>query len=283
MSDRVFEKWEGKVEFGPGVLDHEQISNMHPKVQLVLSRKTRKFGTPACMEERRLSISSTDLSTIVDSLPIRGGNRYRSVAQLILKKLGKLPPVSSPACDHGVFYEPEALRVYEQVTGYKLSSKPVGWCLGPPAGHDQSVYKVPHYLGATPDGVCLHAPILVEIKCPFWKGAIPPGGIPDLYWPQIQCQMAVTGIHTVHLVHYIPPDLAQLGAIRILETKFDPVWWAGAVPAVASFSAHLRKIRLGLLPEPVSAPKKRRAPKKSSLPVIKKCRLLVNPQDAESC
>ena len=168
--------------------------------------------------------------------------------QLVLQKLGLGPTVSSPAIDHGNFYEIEALRVYEQVTGNVLVDDEVGWCKGASL-IEYNDCIVPDFVGATPDGLCRDVPILVEIKCPFWKQEIT-GGIPDIYWPQVQCQMAVMGIHTVHLVRYIPPDLINPGEIVVVEAQFDPEWWSVAVQSAVEFFKHMQAIRLGMIPAP---------------------------------
>ena len=184
ISDRQFEIWEGQITASPEIKTEptNKLKNgpMHPAVAALYKRQRRTFGTEKCMQERKLSISSTDFNTLVHNLPIRGGNKYRNYAKLVRQKLGLGTKVSSPACDHGVFYEPEALRVYQLVTGNQIGSE-VGWCRGPPAGHDQEAFRVPEYVGATPDGVCVNEAILVEIKCPYWKREIK-GGIPEIYW-----------------------------------------------------------------------------------------------------
>jgi hypothetical protein len=276
-SVRVFKKWEGKVVIAPKtLLTPTATDQMHPAVRALMDRERMVFGTPKCMAKRRLSISATDFNTLVHNLPIRGGNKYRNTKKLTIQKLGLGTRTFSPACAHGTFTEPEALRVYELVTGNKLVKEDIGFCRGPPDFHSQDDYIMPEFVGATPDGVCAYIPVLVEIKCPFWKKLIE-GGIPDIYWSQIQCQMAVTGIQTVHFVRYISPDFTHEGEINIIEAKFDKVWWNAACKEAIKFYSQLAKIRSGALPVP-TLPAPRRPRKKSPVeaqgPQFKKCRLI---------
>lgn len=249
---------------------------MHPLARALMERKRLTFGTAECMKKRLLSLSATDFNTLVHKLHIRGGNPYRNRNKLILQKLGLGKKTFSSACSHGTFYEPEALRVYEQVTGNQLIKEDIGFCRGPPAGHCQEDYIMPEFVGATPDGMCKHKSILVEIKCPYWKRVIE-GGIPDIYWSQIQCQMAVTGVHTVHFVRYLPPSLSAVGHIDIIEAHFDKRWWNIACRHAIDFFKHLTLIRDGKLPVPAQPVKR---PRKKSLaevhyPKKKKCKLLL--------
>lgn len=279
VSERVFAKWGGSVSAAtPFIFSKDKTDGKtHPAVCALMKRERVVFRTQEWFNKRKLAISATDFNTLVHKLDIRGKNRYRSVKKLTIQKLGLGKRISNAACDHGTFYESEALRVYAQVTGNVLLEEEIGFCRGAPLDHCQEDYILPDFVGATPDGVCKEKPVLVEIKCPFYKSTIE-GGIPDLYWPQIQCQMAVTGIHTVHFVRYIVPTMTNLGEINIIEAKFDQPWWQIAVAEAISFHATLCKIRNGELPVP-TLPIPRRHKKKSPVeevqwPPVKRCKLL---------
>lgn len=275
-SNRVFAKWDGAVRTLLTKSDETTPLKIHPKVRALLERERLVFGTAKCMERRLFSISATDFNTIVHKLHIRGGNKYRNINKLILQKLGLGTKTFSQACSHGTFYEPEALRVYEQVTGNELIKEDIGFCRGAPVGHCQEDYIMPEFVGATPDGVCKYKPILVEIKCPYWKKVIK-GGVPDIYWSQIQCQMAVTGIHTVHFVRYLPQSLTMPGEIDIIEEHFDKEWWNIACKHAIQFFERLTLIREGKLPvpaQPVRRPRKK-SPVEVHKPQKKRCKLIL--------
>lgn len=232
-SDRVFKgKFPGLVKMNKAAIKRNNMpayNEMHPKVLAMLKRPRHSFKTKETQGLRSLSLTATDWNTIVHKLPIRGENKYRNLNKLFRKKLGMDPFKGNRACDHGVYYEPEALRVYEQVTGNELVKDEIGFCRGPPIDHQQEDYIMPEFVGATPDGVCKYRPILIETKCPYWKQVIS-GGVPDIYWSQLMVQMAVTGIHICHFVRYLPPSFAGIGEINIIEVKFDREWWKIAVP-----------------------------------------------------
>lgn len=120
---------------------------------------------------------------------------------------------------------------------------------------------VPGFIGATPDASLYHLPILVEIKCPFYVATLE-GGVPDLYWPQVQAQMAVTGFKLCHFVRYIPGDFRRLPQLTITEVAFDPDWWRAVVPTVTEFFDRLMDMRMGLTPCPQLRIRKKKKKKK---------------------
>ena len=223
------------------------------------------------MQRRRVRLSATDFNTIVHKMGIRGGNKYRSFDKWV-RQMGLIPRTTNPACEHGTKYEEEAIRTYSEVTGNIVISD-IGWLEGPPTSGD---VDVPTFVGATPDAICAHLPILVEIKCPFFKLKYA-NEVEDLYWPQVQVQMAVTGIHTVHFVHYIPASACQECKISITEAKFDPEWWAAAVAEARDVYEYLTLVHKGLAPVPTLRKRsKKKSPINCKLPKKKRCRLALN-------
>lgn len=88
------------------------------------------------------------------------------------------PPVN-PACEHGVLYEPVAIRAYEKATGYAVQEA-------------QFVLHPKHaYIGASPDGYIGNEG-MVEVKCPYYIQK-PHNDVPLHYYVQINCQLACTG------------------------------------------------------------------------------------------
>jgi hypothetical protein len=228
---------------------------MHPKVAQLLARPRWQFGLKHTFEKRQRMITATNVSTIVHKLKIRGKNPYRSMAKLLRQKFKQEPFRPSSACDHGVKYEPELLRAYEHVTGNILYDGHIGFISGdslPP----QDDYIMPEYIGATPDGICRDKPILVEGKCPFLNQMLEGRDIDELYYPQVQTQLAVCGMKLCHFVRYVPDSIRAEAQLDIIEIAFDPEWWEAARPAMAAFYQRL------LMPAPQPILKKlKRVPK----------------------
>ena len=94
--------------------------------------------------------------------------------------------------------------------------------------------------------------------------------------------MAVTGIHRVHLVRYLPPDIGSLGHIDIIEAKFDKDWWCEAVIEAVKLHSHLTKIRLGFLPVPLAGRPRKKSPRSVKQPAKRqKCRLFLHNTSSE--
>ena len=256
----------------PSIQQHSSLvaGQTHPLVAKLMARDRHTFGTAECMQRRRVRLSATDFSTIVHRLEIRGSNKYRSFAKWVHYKLGLLPRTTNPACEHGIKYEEEAIRAYSEATGNVVISD-IGWMEG---GPEDTQLDVPTFVGATPDAVCAYLPILVEIKCPFFKLDFP-NEVEDLYWPQIQVQMAVTGIHTVHFVHYVPESACQQRKICITEAKFDPEWWAVAIAEARYVYEYLTLMHKGVAEAPPLR-KRKKSLIKCKVPKKKKCRLALN-------
>lgn len=209
----------------------------HPDVRRLMSARQRRFefGTEETMALRKKCITASDIATI------DGVNPWKKRSQLIWEKFG-LSTGSGfrAAMDHGNYYEPEALQVYEAVTGNRLvNEETIGFVKMDETSQTIRGIPVPGYVGATPDAVVARSPILVEVKCPFSSKHPYDEDIPKHYIPQLQCQMAVTGIHTAHFVRYFPPLRAQTGRISVFEVKFDPEKWAKSVQNIRAFYREL--------------------------------------------
>jgi len=236
---------------------------MHPAVARMMRDPTRiDFQDPECQKKRKGTVTATDVNTLVHSLPIRGENKYRTVTQLIYKKMHISEREENEAIAHGVKHEAEALRLYETATGNKLVEEHIGFVnVG--------------IVGATPDACCRDLPILVEVKCPFYGQDRMSQDVPDIYWPQIQTQMAVAQIPTCHFVRYWPETPCEKAFMNIVEVKFDPDWWRRALVAIQLFYDQLQRYIEGkeLLPPP--PPAKKRANRTKALKPKKKQRCFV--------
>ena len=135
---------------------------------------------------RKTIISATDVGTIL------GYNRFSSKTDLLKKKLSDDDtPLSFPAIDHGVFFEPIATKCYEEATNTTV--------------HDVGLVIHPHlkWLGASPDGIMENGRLL-EIKCLYsrqFKNT--DADIPRQYWAQIQIQMEVCDVEECDLYQCI--------------------------------------------------------------------------------
>jgi len=221
VSTRTFIEW--PYELRSDVLVTEApVAETHPEVAALLRRKRFPFDSDECQQERHASLTATNFNSIVHKSGVRGENKYKSLKKLLKEKRAvKRTMNTNPAIEHGIYYEAEALRVYTLVTGNALVEEEIGFvkCDLPGFG----------FIGATPDAVCKYLPVLVEVKCPFWKKNIT-HSVPDIYWPQLMIQCLVTSLNTVHFVQYVPPSLTRSALIDIVEVHFDPEWWAAAAP-----------------------------------------------------
>lgn len=238
LSTHVLERYEGSLTFNrqpnQSPINAKKKGCMHPKVAQLLKRHRIKSNTPEWYMERGWRISATNVSTIIHKAPIRGENKYRNISKLLRQKHNVAPRIQNDACDHGVYYEPELLQAYEWATGNVLVKEDIGFLTGDDLGPQEDCI-VPEYVGATPDGVCMYTPILVEGKCPFYKRDLTAADIDDIYYPQVQTQMAVTGFKMTHFVRYVPGSVMYPLQLEILEVPFDPVWWKAALPYLFKF------------------------------------------------
>lgn len=196
------------------------------EVLALYARNRLKFGEKACMALRCKSITASDISVLV------GANPYMSELQLMRRKFGIDKFEGNEATRHGEKYEREALKMYEAVTGNKAMEEPLGYVWGVPE------CKHLGFVGCTPDAVLKNMPVLVEIKCPFFNVKFNEKSkeVPAIYYPQVQCQMAVTGFRECHFVQYRPASIAHEAAMDVTVVKFDSEWWEKiAVPEILRF------------------------------------------------
>jgi putative phage-type endonuclease len=221
----------------------------------MLALERSPFHDKKTQQTRGVMITATDIAKIL------GLNRYCSRTQLLRLKL-KLAQrqQGSEAMSHGVKFEPEALRVYELVSGNTLMEEEIGFVRGSGSA------LAPTYLGVTPDSAARTGGFLVEIKCPFYKELTACSGrvCPALYFPQMQAQMAVTGLRLCYLVQYVPPCMSERGSIHVAPVEFQESWWVNkALPAIASFYAELQRIQSGELPGPKRIPRRKKSQRKA--------------------
>jgi len=197
----------------------------HPDVQRILAKPRIKSNTENWLRERMLHVTATNAAPILSHDPkMKMKSPYTSRNQIFMKKTGRGKPFkSNPACKHGKYYEPEALHVYELVTGIELVPEDVGLLI---SDTNQEV-------AATPDAIAKHYPIIIETKCP-WRRKIT-HECPRYYYSQVQVQLAVCGLKECHFVQYYPPSQNNRGIIDIIIIKFDQDWWLRALSHILRF------------------------------------------------
>ena len=194
---------------------------MDPLVAELLSRERVPFSQ--ARELRSSCVTATDFPVLFLK------NKYRSLKQLVYDKHERTEPKVNPAMAHGVHYEAQALKAYTQATGNQLVEEHIGFVRS----------KDYPWVGCTPDAVCKFLPILVEIKCPYWR-EIQPHCVPDLYIDQLQAQMFVTGLKVVHFVQFRPQTLVSAYVLSIQTVEYDPTWWDRALPLAKRLHALLK-------------------------------------------
>ncbi len=134
------------------------------------------------------------------------------------------------ATDYGHQHEDEARTEYAFATGNAVTE--TGFHAHPE--HE--------WLGASPDGL-VGSRGLVEIKCPFRlrdAGEVPLDmmalGDRDLYWHQMQCQMAVMGRDWCDFAVWCPSD------IKVERYDRDPAWLGIALGHCLPFLAYLKDV-----------------------------------------
>jgi putative phage-type endonuclease len=215
-----------RVDEGAKSLRPQKETGPCKEVQALYARNRLKFGEKSCMLLRDKSVTATDLSVIV------GANPYMNEMILLRRKFGLDKFEGNEATRHGERYEKEALLTYEAVTGNKLMEEALGFVRGVPERKDLN------FVGCTPDAVLKYRPVLVEIKCPFFNNLFDTKEkhVPAIYYPQVQCQLAVTGFRECHFVQYRPASIVAVAAMDVTVVNFDNEWWEKmAVPHIFRF------------------------------------------------
>ena len=221
--------------------------SIHPQVAALLRRERYTFEADATQKLRSMCVTASDLGTIVHHTSLRGSNPFVSETLLLRKKLGLFPKTSNQAMLHGLYYELEALKTYERITGNVLVEEEVGFI------KDASGKAY----GATPDSVCKFLPILVETKCPYIRRPLP-DKINDNHYAQLQWQMGITNIHLAHIVYFYPNTPDYSGQMKVFAVRFNPKWFKLARVHADKFLHQLIGMKTGSIPVPEIPSKKRK-------------------------
>ena len=139
--------------------------------------------SPAWFKWRQSRIGASDAAIIL------GVNNFKSIGQLLDEKLGTRPPEEeNAAMKRGNDYEEKARLAFENETGHVVFPQ-------------VCVHPEYDWMVASLDGMTIEKDIVVEIKCPGMMVAHETfkfRKIPEYYIPQLQHQMAVTGVDKIY-------------------------------------------------------------------------------------
>lgn len=160
---------------------------------------------------------------------ICGLNPYQTANAVLLQKIGKgygMNAQGREAVRHGQYWEPFAIRYYEQKYNKKvlffgsIQDPELSWA------------------ACSPDGITTDK-ILIECKCPKSR-QIKPGQMPDMYIPQIQFSLHVLRLQECHFIEYIPAASEdEEPQFNLVAVRYDPTWIEEYLPKLISFHERL--------------------------------------------
>lgn len=160
-----------------------------------------EIGSKEWREARRNLITATDAAIIMGVSP------FKTPLQLYYDKVNGTDSIQTGAMKRGLDLEPEARSCFEELTGHFVSpqfrvSKDIGW------------------MAASFDGINDEG-VVVEIKCPGKEDhyAATRGKVPEKYYPQLQHQMYVAGVHKCFYFSYRPGDLEKHTMIEVASDE----------------------------------------------------------------
>ena len=137
--------------------------------------------TEAWLQFRQFRVTGSEVGTVL------GHNPYQSRDALLLRKLGHDPSPfhGNEATRHGEYWEPKAVELYEEQTGFQV----VAFNIIPHRDFSTMAYS--------PDGLAIRVDEytgetelrLIEIKCPFRRDIC--GRVPRMYLDQVQMGLEV--------------------------------------------------------------------------------------------
>lgn len=151
----------------------------------------------AQLEARRHSIGASDISGVL------GLSKWKTLLSVYLDKVEGKEDTTSTAAEIGLILEPwlllKGMDWIAEIEGVAVT-----------IDGDQKHYTHPDhdFITATPDGIMVHpARGTGDMECKtageYHASEWPEGGLPDEYYAQVQCQMAVTGWEWVYVFYVI--------------------------------------------------------------------------------
>ena len=163
-------------------------------------------NSPEWLEFRRAKIGASDAPVIMGISP------YKTPYQLYLEKVERIDQAQNSAMKRGQEMEAGARKAFEQMYESLYMDKV---CVVPLVVQSEKH----EWMIASLDGIDIEKGIAVEIKCPGPKDheIARDGKIPDHYMPQLQHQLAVTGLERMFYFSYRNGEAFPV----ILECKRD--------------------------------------------------------------
>lgn len=182
--------------------DISGIPGIHPRVIELYSRPFYQQGTKSWLEQRKNFLTASDVAGVL------GNCIFKDRKTVFGQKVGTIPPeFQTMAMKHGTDTEPEARRIYEEITGNRVIQ------FGLLSGSSSC-----NFLAASVDGITTDG-IVVEIKCPYSR-QIHQGEVPEYYFDQIQTQLEVVGLD---IAHYFEYD-SKTGDTNLVVVERDKDW-----------------------------------------------------------
>lgn len=188
-------------------------------------------GPPGLSDERAAAITGSEVSSICNQNPYPNEdpkNRFR-------QKALRIKIQENEAMKHGKMYEPVALNI--------LKTQIVD---GSPVVMLFNIHFLTHarytWLGGTLDGIVVLEDgrvVVVEVKCPKSRKIIH-GEVPEVYKPQIQTYLFITGLHQCAFVQYKPrgkrgsPEIFDITMVDV-----DVEYMRIRMPMLRAFYSHL--------------------------------------------
>lgn len=163
-----------------------------------------------------------------DAIIIMNMSPWRTCNELLEEKTGIIPPqAENHYMRRGKALEKEALRRFEQETGYLMSSQGIK-------------HPTIEFMTASLDGLDIDDKAIVEIKCPGKKDhqCALDGEVPKKYKPQLQHQLEVTGFDKIFYFSYVDDS-----NFKILEVYRDEEYISKLIEAEKQFWNELQKLK----------------------------------------
>lgn len=173
-------------------------------------------NSPEWLEFRKTKIGASDAPIIMETSP------WKTPYQLWEEKMGVRESPVTAAMQRGTNMEEEARWVFEEMIGIQVFAT-------------VKIHPTLDWMMASLDGIDVEERHIVEIKCPgaMDHGKAMDGVVPDKYYPQLQHQMAVTGLDGAFYFSY------TRSSSKIIEVQRDDKYISEMIQKERQFYNHM--------------------------------------------